>query len=119
VQGARQRDAVRQKRARPAQGGLDCAARAHARSLARSGGPAQLIADLARRSRSSVDEANDTTQKNITQEQMTMFWNDEDIKGIPLWGYVVGATWQSNSGLQQDNGTMRSAMSWLMDFLGR
>jgi endo-1,4-beta-xylanase len=66
-----------------------------------------------------IDEANDTTQKNIMQEQMTMFWNDEDIQGITLWGYIVGATWQDNSGIQQQNGTMRPAMTWLMDFLGR
>jgi len=66
-----------------------------------------------------IDNGNDSQQQMIMQEQMTMFWNDDDIKGITLWGYIVGSTWQTNSGLQQTNGTMRPAMTWLMDFLGR
>lgn len=66
-----------------------------------------------------IDVADDDKQKTIMQEQMTMFWNHEDVKGITLWGYIVGATWQPNTGLQQSNGTPRPAMTWLMDFLGR
>ncbi len=63
--------------------------------------------------------ADDAKQKAKMQEHFTMFWNDPNVKGITLWGYVVGATWVSNSGLIQDNGTFRPAMTWLMDFLGR
>jgi endo-1,4-beta-xylanase len=63
--------------------------------------------------------ANDDQQRAVMQEQMTMFWNHEDVKGITLWGYIVGATWQNNTGIQHENGTMRPAMTWLMDFLGR
>jgi endo-1,4-beta-xylanase len=53
------------------------------------------------------------------QSQFTMFWNDPNVAGITLWGYVVGATWETNSGLLTSSGTMRPAMSWLMGFLGR
>ena len=42
-----------------------------------------------------------------------------DIKGVTIWGYIVGATWLQNTGLMQDNGTMRPAMTWLMQYLGR
>ena len=63
--------------------------------------------------------ANDAQQKAKLQEHFTMFWNHPNIKGITFWGYVVGATWVSNSGLIQDNGTARPAMTWLMDFLGQ
>ncbi len=66
-----------------------------------------------------INVANDTQQKNIMQEQMTMFWNDANVKGITVWGYIVGLTWKPNTGLQQSNGTMRPAMTWLMTFLGR
>jgi len=66
-----------------------------------------------------IDVADDNQQKQIMQDQMTMFWNDPDIKGITLWGYIVGSTWQTNSGIQQPDGTMRPAMTWLMNFLGR
>jgi endo-1,4-beta-xylanase len=63
--------------------------------------------------------ADDNQQKAVMQEQMTMFWNHRNIKGITLWGYIVGATWKANTGIQQPDGTMRPAMSWLMTFLGR
>ncbi len=66
-----------------------------------------------------INVADDTQQKNIMQDQFTMFWNDPNVNGITLWGYIVGATWETNTGLQQSNGTMRPAMTWLMQFLGR
>ncbi len=66
-----------------------------------------------------IDLASDSAQQQVMQSQMTMFWNDNDIKGITLWGYIVGATWQTNSGLMTSTSTKRPAMSWLMTFLGR
>lgn len=66
-----------------------------------------------------IDLADDAQQKNVMQEQMTMFYGDASIKGITLWGYIVGSTWRTNTGLMQPNNTMRPAMSWLMTFLGR
>jgi endo-1,4-beta-xylanase len=53
------------------------------------------------------------------QSQFTMFWNDPNVKGITLWGYIVGQTWQTNTGLMTSTGTMRPAMTWLMQFLNR
>ena len=41
------------------------------------------------------------------------------VKGVTVWGYIVGATWETNTGIMKSDGTMRPAMSWLMDFLGR
>jgi endo-1,4-beta-xylanase len=66
-----------------------------------------------------IDEANDDTQKSIMQSQFTMFWNDANVKGVTLWGYIEGQTWQTNSGLMTSSGTMRPAMTWLMQFLNR
>jgi endo-1,4-beta-xylanase len=66
-----------------------------------------------------INLADDTQQMNVMRDQFTMFWNDANVKGITLWGYIVGATWLPNTGLQQTNGTMRPAMTWLMSFLGR
>jgi len=63
--------------------------------------------------------ADDNQQKNVMQSQFTMFWNDRNVAGITLWGYVVGSTWVANSGLITSSGTMRPAMTWLMSFLGR
>jgi endo-1,4-beta-xylanase len=63
--------------------------------------------------------ADDNQQKNVMQSQFTMFWNDANVKGITIWGYIVGSTWVTNSGLMTSSGTMRPAMTWLMSFLGR
>jgi endo-1,4-beta-xylanase len=63
--------------------------------------------------------ADDNQQKNVMQSQFTMFWNDKNVAGITLWGYIVGSTWVANSGLMTSSGTMRPAMTWLMSFLGK
>jgi endo-1,4-beta-xylanase len=51
------------------------------------------------------------------QSQFTMFWNDANVKGITLWGYIEGMTWETNTGLMTSSGTMRPAMTWLVNFL--
>ena len=63
--------------------------------------------------------ADDAAQASVMQSQFTMFWNDNDIVGITLWGYIIGATWRANTGLVSTTGTTRPAMTWLMNFLGR
>jgi endo-1,4-beta-xylanase len=66
-----------------------------------------------------INLANDSQQQQVMQSQFTMFWNDPNVKGITLWGYIVGQTWQTNTGLMTSTGTMRPAMTWLMQFLNR
>ena len=61
--------------------------------------------------------ADDNQQAQVMQNHFTMFWNDPNVKGITLWGYIVGATWQTNTGLMTSTGTMRPAMTWLVNFL--
>jgi endo-1,4-beta-xylanase len=63
--------------------------------------------------------ADDNKQRDVMQSQFTMFWNDANVKGITIWGYIEGATWQTNTGLMSSSGAMRPAMTWLMGFLGR
>jgi endo-1,4-beta-xylanase len=64
-----------------------------------------------------INLADDAQQQQVMQSQMTMFWNDNNVKGITLWGYVVGATWRDNTGLLTSSGTKRPAMTWLEGFL--
>lgn len=66
-----------------------------------------------------INLADDEQQRAVMQEQFTMFWNNPNIKGITLWGYIYGQTWLADTGLMQTDGTMRPAMSWLQSFLGR
>lgn len=66
-----------------------------------------------------INIADDNQQKTVMESQFTMFWNNDNIKGVTLWGYIEGQTWQTNTGLMSSGGTQRPAMTWLMDFLGR
>lgn len=66
-----------------------------------------------------IDVADDAQQSKVMQEQFPLFWNDEHIAGITLWGYVVGATWRPNTGLMTSGGMERPALTWLREFLKR
>lgn len=64
-----------------------------------------------------IGEGNDSRQKQIMEEQFTMFWNHPKIPGITYWGYIVGRTWRSGTGLKNDGGSERPALTWLVDFV--
>ncbi|WP_437893349.1 endo-1,4-beta-xylanase [Sorangium sp. So ce124] len=66
-----------------------------------------------------MDIADDDEQRRVMEEQFTMLYNHSAVKGITLYGYIVGSTWRDSTGLMHPDGTMRPAMAWLMDFLGR
>lgn len=61
--------------------------------------------------------ADDNQQSSVMQSHFTMFWNDANVAGVTLWGYLEGETWETNSGLMSTSGTMRPAMTWLVNFL--
>lgn len=63
-----------------------------------------------------IDEPDDEKQRAIMAEQFPLFWNDPRIAGITLWGYIYGATWRTDTGLQK-NGQNRPALTWLLDYL--
>jgi endo-1,4-beta-xylanase len=63
--------------------------------------------------------ADDNQQATILKDFVTTFWSDPNVRGITYWGYIMGYTWRANTGLMSSSGTMRPAMTWLMDFLGR
>lgn len=64
-----------------------------------------------------IEKTNDQEQLQVMQQQFPLFYNHPSVKGITLWGYVVGKTWRDGTGLIQDNGTPRPAMTWLMNYL--
>lgn len=66
-----------------------------------------------------INVADDNQQRTVMENQFTMFWEHPNVRGITFWGYIVGSTWVANSGLMTSSGTMRPAMTWLMNFLGR
>ncbi|HLW80173.1 MAG TPA: endo-1,4-beta-xylanase [Terriglobia bacterium] len=81
--------------------------------LASSTGVPVLISEF------DLNIADDNQQKNQMQGLFTMFWNDTNVKGVTYWGYIQGETWETNTWLLSTGGTERSAMSWLMQFVGR
>lgn len=66
-----------------------------------------------------IDLADDDMQKTVMAEQFAMFWSHPDVKGVTVWGYVVGQTWRPNTGLMTREGQPRPALSWLLEFLDR
>ena len=66
-----------------------------------------------------IDEADDAKQAAIMKAQIPLFWDHSAVKGITLWGYVSGATWEPNTGLMSESGQQRPAMKWLLEFLKR
>jgi endo-1,4-beta-xylanase len=64
-----------------------------------------------------INLADDAKQKSVMESQFTMFWADDNVAGITVWGYIEGKTWLANSGLMTSDGMPRPAMTWLIDFL--
>jgi endo-1,4-beta-xylanase len=64
-----------------------------------------------------IGEGDDAKQKQIMQEQFTMFWNHPKIVGVTYWGYVVGSTWRSGTGLLNSSGAERPSLTWLVDYV--
>ena len=64
-----------------------------------------------------IEKTNDQEQLQVMQQQFPLFYNHASVKGMTLWGYVVGKTWRDGTGLIQDNGTPRPAMTWLMNYI--
>ena len=66
-----------------------------------------------------IGVADDAQQSTIMQNIVTPLWKNDKVLGMTYWGYIVGRTWRSNTGLMTDAGAKRPALTWLMSFLGR
>ena len=65
-----------------------------------------------------IDNADDNAQLTSYQTHVSVFLSTSYVHGITIWGWILGRTWQTNSGIV--NGTTpRPAMTWLMQQLGR
>jgi endo-1,4-beta-xylanase len=65
-----------------------------------------------------IDNADDNAQLNAYKTHVSIFLNTSYVHGITVWGWILGRTWETNSGIV--NGTTpRPAMTWLMQQLGR
>ena len=62
--------------------------------------------------------ADDAQQLAKYKEHMGFFLDTSWVPGVTIWGWIDGRTWVANTGLIKD-GKPRSAMTWLMQELGR
>nr|AQQ75213.1 GH10 Xylanase FN3 FN3 CBM2 [uncultured bacterium]AWD75445.1 xylanase [uncultured bacterium] len=51
------------------------------------------------------------------QDVFPGFWEHSSVKGVTLWGYIVGQTWRDGTGIVNANGTERQAMVWLKQYV--
>ena len=63
-----------------------------------------------------IDIASDEQQKKQYENIFPLMWEADYCAGVTLWGYVLGATWVTNSGLYRD-GAERPAMTWLREYM--
>lgn len=65
----------------------------------------------------SGSPASEANQLRSYQNVFPVFWEHPAVAGISLWGYVEGQTWISGTGLLNSDGTKRSAMIWLENYM--
>lgn len=59
----------------------------------------------------------DATQLARYEQKFPVLWENPDVKGVTLWGYIQGQTWINGTYLINSNGTERPALKWLKSYL--
>lgn len=68
--------------------------------------------------RGGVDsENNDSQQLSSYQTHFPVYWEHPHVAGITLWGYIVGSTWRTGTGIMQSDGTPKPALTWLQQYI--
>lgn len=60
---------------------------------------------------------NEANQAAKYRELFPVMWEHASVKGITLWGYIVGQTWRDGTGIVNSNGSERQAMQWLKSYV--
>jgi endo-1,4-beta-xylanase len=64
-----------------------------------------------------IGPGGDAGQLAKYQDVFPGFWEHSSVKGITLWGYIVGQTWRDGTGLVTTGGVERPAMTWLKGYV--
>ena len=59
----------------------------------------------------------DNQQMAKYQELFPVMWQHPAVKGITLWGYIQGKTWETYTYLVNSDGTARPALLWLAQYV--
>ena len=60
---------------------------------------------------------NETGQANLYRQKFPVLWEHESVAGVTLWGYIMGTTWRTTSGIVEANNKEREAMTWLKEYM--
>ncbi len=61
--------------------------------------------------------ADEASQLSSYQNLFPVLWEHPGVAGITLWGYIYGDMWIPDAGLVYEDGTERSSMQWLRDYM--
>lgn len=64
-----------------------------------------------------AENATENNQLTSYKNLFPVYWNHPAVAGISLWGYIEGATWSDGTGILNENGSERKAMTWLKSFM--
>lgn len=64
-----------------------------------------------------LSSTDDTVQLGLYQKYFPALWENPDVMGVTLWGYIQGSIWTSNAFLLYTNGTERPALTWLTNYV--
>jgi endo-1,4-beta-xylanase len=59
----------------------------------------------------------DNQQLQLYQKVFPVLWEHPAVKGITIWDYIEGQTWQTTCYLVRADGTARPALLWLAQFV--
>jgi GH35 family endo-1,4-beta-xylanase len=60
---------------------------------------------------------NEASQLSSYETLFPVLWEHPDVAGITLWGYIYGDMWKPDAGLVYADGTERSSMRWLKNYM--
>jgi endo-1,4-beta-xylanase len=67
----------------------------------------------------AINDTNDIHQLNDYKSIFSMLYEDPGVKGITLWGYTYGQTWEPYAYLVNSDGSERPALQWLRVYLAK
>jgi GH35 family endo-1,4-beta-xylanase len=82
-------------------------------TLMASGGVPVYVTELDLAGKNNTE----ASQLHSYQQLFPVYWEHPDVAGITLWGYVEGSTWKNGTGLLNADGTKKSAMVWLEEYM--
>lgn len=59
----------------------------------------------------------DNRQLSLYKEKFPVLWENADVAGVTLWGYIEGQTWKPKTYLLNSDGTESPALTWLKQYV--